>query len=378
MLSAAGKELGMIEDASVAIDMLRDMEVDVVRGKGDKKRRDSIGLEDTIEVVRSDSGDTNLTATEENTEEVKIGGGEVEESVEDVKVDLGAIKGRIKITVILRPDAYDSTVPEALKGASVRFFPILFQMGVDIKQWGKNLVTSSSTSRGGPKTAASVGNYVEDGDGDAEPVGADLLTDLNNKAMSRMNKYYHEIDNFGYQGNDDKELPIHPSLGKLFNYVQEGGRKVSCYDERSDDWGELEYCLEQHQANPLCHAVAPARSSQIQHGLLDAAGDAGRDAGGGAVIYCKSGKDRTGMGVTLRERQWVEKWWKREGTEGKIDCERMVYVLRRFGTRIMICEKNVGKATYAFNALQAKFMPEDLKPPPECLAKMFDYEKVET
>jgi len=42
--------------------------------------------------------------------------------------------------------------------------------------------------------------------------------------------------------------------------------------------------------------------------------------------------------------------------------------MRIYGTRLPICEKNVGQALYAFNSLQAKFMPDILKPPPQTLA----------
>jgi hypothetical protein len=43
-------------------------------------------------------------------------------------------------------------------------------------------------------------------------------------------------------------------------------------------------------------------------------------------------------------------------------------LLRTYGTRLPICEKNVGQAKYAFNSLQVKFMPETLKPPMNTLA----------
>ena len=42
--------------------------------------------------------------------------------------------------------------------------------------------------------------------------------------------------------------------------------------------------------------------------------------------------------------------------------------MRIYGTRLPICEKNVGQALYAFNSLQSKFMPDALKPPPSTLA----------
>ena len=43
-------------------------------------------------------------------------------------------------------------------------------------------------------------------------------------------------------------------------------------------------------------------------------------------------------------------------------------LLRVYGTRLPICEKNVGQAKYAFNTLQVRFMPEMLKPPINTLA----------
>jgi hypothetical protein len=43
-------------------------------------------------------------------------------------------------------------------------------------------------------------------------------------------------------------------------------------------------------------------------------------------------------------------------------------IMRIHGTRLPICDKNVGQPLYAFNSLQAKFMPEPLKPPPRALA----------
>ena len=42
--------------------------------------------------------------------------------------------------------------------------------------------------------------------------------------------------------------------------------------------------------------------------------------------------------------------------------------MRLYGTRLPICEKNVGQAKYAFNTLQVRFMPEMLKPPIGTLA----------
>jgi hypothetical protein len=47
---------------------------------------------------------------------------------------------------------------------------------------------------------------------------------------------------------------------------------------------------------------------------------------------------------------------------------RTANLIRLYGTRLPICEKNVGQAKYAFNSLQVKFMPRALKPPMSALA----------
>ena len=310
MLSAAGKETHMIEDASVGIEMIRDCEVVLETAAGDGVGRDSDINARSVEVDDS-------------------------EWIKNISVSTRTVKNvsRIRVHVKIEAEVYEKRIPEVLKGdACVRFYPVLFQMGVDIKQWGKNLVKSSGKSSGHPgKGAASVPNYEEEGGG----VDSDLLTNLNKEAFQKLNKYAHKFDNFGYADvPGDGEIPIHVTLGKLWDFVSAGSKK-------------------------------------IEHGVLDVAGESAVHMGGGCVIYCKSGKDRTGMGVTLREAQFLK-------GIGRDACKEDAYVLRRFGTRIAICKKNIGKWSYAFNTLQAKFMPILLKPPHEVLAALFDKEKVET
>ena len=92
--------------------------------------------------------------------------------------------------------------------------------------------------------------------------------------------------------------------------------------------------------------------------------------GGGGIVFCKSGKDRTAMHVTFKQAQFANRFRQQRFHMDNIldatldDATRM----RIFGTRLPICEKNVGQALYAFNLLQSKFMPDALKPPPSTLA----------
>ena len=83
----------------------------------------------------------------------------------------------------------------------------------------------------------------------------------------------------------------------------------------------------------------------------------GKKLNAGRVVMCKSGKDRTGMLITLCEANQL----------GSGDCapsnRMIVEILRMYGTRIKNTEKNTGKAQYMFNSIQNTFLPAVLKAP---------------
>ena len=92
--------------------------------------------------------------------------------------------------------------------------------------------------------------------------------------------------------------------------------------------------------------------------------------GGGSTVFCKSGKDRTAMQVTFKQAQFLQRFVEKDGVV-QISFDEVFAkstLMRVHGTRVPICEKNAGESKYAFNPLQAKFMPEALKPPPIALA----------
>jgi hypothetical protein len=311
-LSAAGKEASMIEDASAAFNKCKDVSIMIVRGGELPECEDVTEVQERFRTV---------------------GGGKVEGvSVGRLNKETG--ENGLVVYVFLHAECYDAAVPESLKnGVVVRMYPVLFQMGVDIKQWSSNFV-SSTTKRGGGTGAMSVG--TGDDVDDNEGVAADLLVALNLEAFQKLNKYAHNFDSFGYDDSTDKEIPIHPLLGNLWENVASSKNK-------------------------------------IEHGILDAAAQVTATLGGGGVIFCKSGKDRTGMGATLREAQFLGRY-----ARPNAKLEDDLYVLRRFGTRLAVCEKNVGRPKFAFNALQAKFMPDLLKPPMEVCVALWEKEKVAT
>ena len=144
----------------------------------------------------------------------------------------------------------------------------------------------------------------------------------NPKASSTLNSHA------GAAASVEDQLPIHPSLANLNNHILSSAGKMN-------------------------------------HSILDEAATIAQQLGGGGLVFCKSGKDRTAMHLTYKQCQFASRY---RGNHDQSAILRDATLLRLHGTRLPICEKNVGQALYAFNSLQVKFMPEALKPPMECLA----------
>uniref|UniRef100_A0A183C0F5 PH domain-containing protein n=1 Tax=Globodera pallida TaxID=36090 RepID=A0A183C0F5_GLOPA len=81
--------------------------------------------------------------------------------------------------------------------------------------------------------------------------------------------------------------------------------------------------------------------------------------GGVPVISCKSGKDRTSMGITLDEGRILRECC---GVSNQ-QMAKMVECLRRNGVRRENCRKNAGKPFYSFSPFQLGFLPPPFRPP---------------
>ncbi|KAI9909616.1 hypothetical protein PsorP6_014451 [Peronosclerospora sorghi] len=113
--------------------------------------------------------------------------------------------------------------------------------------------------------------------------------------------------------------------------------------------------------------------------LLHAA-DAVRSLNGGRVTYCKSGKDRTAMSMTLEQARLLVEQKRNvlqelESGNGKEDgpldeVKNVANMMREFGVRIQIAKKNVGRFKYSFNSLQRKLLPEIYRPPMSTIQDM--------
>ena len=327
LLSTAGKELGMIEDASIGISLLRNMHI--------------ILCPDTpamVQHLENQAKDNSVLPIPESP------------YLRWLYVSVESDTNNFKVYVGLHLSFYQQRVPNCLKNnVSVQLFPILYQMGVDIRQWGANAVKSASSgNRNAPQnrgvsTEGSTnvtntglpnnGSMIDDEDDDEDDnamTDNDVLVQLNMEAFWKMNSYAHNSktgqNTYPFERSESESPPsIHPMLVDLYELIR-------------------------------------FSSGKMEHGVLDEAASLAVQLGGAGAIFCKSGKDRTAMQVTYQQAQHVC-----TGNEANKVVE-VATMMRIHGTRLPICEKNVGQSLFAFNSLQAKFMPDVLKPPPRTLA----------
>lgn len=335
LLSAAGKELGMIEDASVAISMLSMVQIILVSTHQDSGA-------DAIPVVNSPYLQWIRITPSGSHPEVSY------------TVHLGIIQ-----------TYYDQRIPEMLRGGtSVRLYPLLFEVGVDIRQWGANTGSSvksqiqnkieGSKAEGKFDNDATIrqpaNGLVDDEDDDAGVADNDVLVELNMEAFSRLNTYAQNI--FPTAGSSSTPASkTHPMCEALYQ-----------------------------------HIVSSA--GRINHDIVNEAATLSQKLGGGGVVFCKSGKDRTAMHVTYKQAQFVARFREIHSSSNMSEAEGLILkdatIMRVRGTRLRVCEKNVGQPKYAFNSLQVKFMPETLRPPLNTLAgflkggKIFTGEGIES
>eukprot|EP00736_Rhodelphis_marinus_P011338 Rmarinus@m.11031 len=84
--------------------------------------------------------------------------------------------------------------------------------------------------------------------------------------------------------------------------------------------------------------------------------------GGGTVHFCRSGKDRTSMGVTLEMARILARGHG-IGDFDSVPFKHILHALRRRGVRRDNIFKNTGEFSYGFNPFQTHFLPRYYRPP---------------
>ena len=335
LLSAVGKELGMIEDASIAISMLSMVSLVLV------------------------SDDANFSTPTNQQQRIPVPHSPYVRWVclNYLTPQGSHSKTQYRLEIGLDSNFYQSRVPDPLKnGQAVRLYPVLFQMGVDVHQWGSNAVSNfAGQIKEKPKQSGGAGvsdldnpidageieqsgSFLDDDEDDEGGEAADdeVLYVLNVEGFRKLNAYAHAVFPAASAPQQQQQqvqlLPVHPSLVLLGEAIKTSAGKM-------------------------------------EHSVLDRAATACQKFYGGSTVFCKSGKDRTAMQVTFKQAQFFQRFVdKKEGIrleDTPILPEEVVAksaLMRKFGTRIPICEKNAGEPKFAFNPFQRKFMPEMLRP----------------
>lgn len=128
--------------------------------------------------------------------------------------------------------------------------------------------------------------------------------------------------------------------------------------------------------------VATEQAHQKDVDILTSAADLVRSLRGGRVTFCKSGKDRTAMSVTLEQSRLLHLDWNQNlaitdsnGSDESISPSEVILrtanLFREKGIRLIIAEKNIGRAAYSFNGLQRKMLPYLYRPPTSTLTDIY-------
>lgn len=210
--------------------------------------------------------------------------------------------------------------------------PLLFQVGVDIQQWGSNTIQNVKNSN--------VGKKVEkDASSMSDPK---ILSKVNSYSFQVLNRHCHRLFPTESSALCIPQINLLDSINPVFVHPL---------------------------CTPLFQLVDPGNveKQKIEHSIFHYASRISQQCGAGSLIFCKSGKDRTGMQVTYQQSQVLDdRSFEHINTGSSINNLRGI--MRLHGTRIFICEKNIGTPKYAFNSLQLQFMPEVLRPPTGAIA----------
>lgn len=251
-------------------------------------------------------------------------------------------------------------------GVVVPIVATLFTQGIDAKQSLANLSNQLKKEAKEDTTAEQGGARIKNTSSKAASakVGGDSTIQplINRRSARILNDYCHRCH---------PVLP--PGKYNLFDRLTERidvGRSSLVFDPTED----FARSLSDISVHPLCEGLMEALTRENgMHKNVDLLREQERmvlEVGGGQVIFCKSGKDRTGMAITLfQARLLARHGCEGLGTDGLI---RNANIMRIHGTRLLICDKNVGRLKFAFNGLQLQFMPLLYKPPLETVEHLID------
>lgn len=323
LLSVHGKERGMIEDSRTAVELLNMYRIRLLPSPQSESQKDPATanrwLANEIEKSSKRGGYSyrwweRLDSTVAN---VHMTGRDVLLFLPDDIINRlsGSVSAQLYST-----------------GCEVTLRPVMFSQGIDIMQSITNTWDSS----------------------DAGLSSRDLQLQINVGGLRKLNAYCELVQPINTRGGSSQASAGASSYDPAAGRHNEE-KSANAYSGLIDDAHPLTGVLEQ-----LIQSGDPTEKNVEM--LLEIERIC-RMLGGCRVTFCKSGKDRTGMAITLEQSRLLGE---------NFDCGQCVErimrdasTMRQYGTRLMVAEKNIGKAVYAINRLQIKFLPLFYRPPVE-------------
>jgi len=407
LLSVSGKERGMLEDTAAVVELARDYGFFVLSFSQAlalaRKTAEGAGAEvETEKDGETSANDASPLLSSLPWTEAKA------RQLVDAPTSSGRpappevfLQGRLFF--LLLPDDSHEKLPPAWAAAPVLLsvVPVLFSQGVDIQQTVANAASSTSSTYTGlvtkfvdranqgagggqaqaPSTpqpastplhssspsgaaaaatnttaaaAAAAAGLGSPSDGDQSaadlPASAELQGAINLRGLWVLDAYCRRVLPESLPDSASPNLNLNPNPNPNSMAAPDGSRGVHSVLVDLDDnirWSSASKNVE----------------------MLAAAERACTSLGGMRVTFCKSGKDRTGMVVTLEQSRVLGEQFRCGMDQARL--LRDATVMRAHGTRIDVCLKNIGRRVYSINKLQSQFLPLLLRPPPSLLEDLF-------
>ena len=219
----------------------------------------------------------------------------------------------------------------------ISFVPVLFTQGLDIQQSMENILGSESRQE----------------------------TELGSQLMASM-ELQHHVNVQGVQKMNQYALP-------LISESEESGQKSSGTDVAAAAGRRgVDNSVHPLLKNLNSHVRYTAKAEKNVNLLLEVE-RACEALMGTRITFCKSGKDRTGMVMTLEQSRMFGETFNCGQSIDRLLQDSAI--LRKYGARLKICEKNIGRPVYSINKLQTQFLPELLRPPVEVQESMTVFKK---
>jgi len=221
-----------------------------------------------------------------------------------------------KDTIKLLPSLYRTGNK---RGVEIKFVAVLFTQGIDYQQ---SIALNTQTK-------STIEGYRSPGE---------LQREFNERSLTILNSYCHS-------------LPLDVTLLRKID-------STLAFLNGTDEVHAV--------ALPMYKTLQDASTGTKNIEVLERLEDIAVQLNALRITFCKSGKDRTGMAVTLEQSRYMAKKF----GVGTYDKEVMIHnanIMREYGTRLDVVEKNIKKRCYAINAIQANFLPYEYKPPPGVL-----------